>query len=289
MSVGPSNIRLTAKQVRLAIISPSVLLCLSLLSPPLFGGDVVVQAAEKNHTNSIGMEFVLIPAGSFLMGTDKNYVEAEEYYEDYNETPQHRVSISEPFYLGACEVTQAQWMAVMGSNPSVFAGRDNPVEHVSWNDAQEFIRRLNRKEGHNRYRLPTEAEWEYACRAGTAGAYSFGDDAALLGRYAWYWYNSGGKTQPVGQKRPNAWGLYDMHGNVSEWVQDWYEERYDSDSPGSDPEGPSAGSSRVLRGGAWLDDADCCRSTSRCGGPPDSRFFSLGFRLALSPEKRPSP
>jgi formylglycine-generating enzyme required for sulfatase activity len=262
----------------------SVLICLFfLLSLP--GSAITVHAADKTFTNSIGMEFVLIPAGSFMMGADKNFEDTVD-----NETPRHRVSISKPFYLGKYEVTQAQWTAVMGNNPSNFKGRrSNPVEQVSWNDAQAFIKRLNQKEGHNRYRLPTEAEWEYAARAGTTGRYSFGDDAGQLGRYAWCGenYNSG-STHPVGQKKPNAWGLYDMHGNVLEWVQDRYGDY--SNSSVTDPTGPSSGSDRVSRGGGWFFNPQGCRTAVRDGVPPDFRrgfpdglYAINGFRLALSP------
>ncbi|MDR1490003.1 MAG: formylglycine-generating enzyme family protein [Desulfovibrio sp.] len=256
-----------------------VVICLSLLSLFLSGGAYSVQAAEKTYTNRIGMEFILIPSGSFTMGADKNFEDAGN-----DETPQHRVSISKPFYLGKYEVTQEQWTAVMGGNPSEFKGRSNPVEQVCWDEVQVFIQRLNRQEGHSRYRLPTEAEWEYAARAGTSSAYSFGDDADSLGRYAWYEGNSGGKTHPVGQNEPNAWGLYDMHGNVWEWVQDWYGERYYSSSPGSDPRGPSSGSYRVNRGGYWNSGAGYCRLAHRNGSMPDTHRSDIGFRLALSPE-----
>jgi formylglycine-generating enzyme required for sulfatase activity len=245
---------------------------------PGLSGASSVQAAEKTYTNGIGMEFVLIPAGSFQMGADRNFEEASD-----DETPQHRVTISRPFYLGKTEVTQAQWTAVMGNNPSKFKGRTNPVEQVSWDDVQEFIRRLNRKEGTDKYRLPTEAEWEYAARAGTTSAYSFGDDASYLGRYAWYDGNSGDRPHPVGQKPPNAWGLHDMHGNVWEWVQDWYDGNYYGRSPSTDPRGPSSGSSRVYRGGSWIYDAAYCRSANRYSYWPDYRYDNLGFRLALSP------
>jgi formylglycine-generating enzyme required for sulfatase activity len=230
--------------------------------------------------NSIGMEFVLISAGSFMMGSDKEKC----LYVFGDETPQHRVTISKPFYLGKYAVTQAQWKVVMGNKPSHFAGRDNPVENVSWYDAQEFIKRLNAQEGHNRNRLPTEAEWEYAARAGTASAYFFGDDADSLESYAWYDKNSVRTSHPVGQKEANAWGLYDMHGNVREWVQDWYERWYYSVSPGCDPECPTIGSARVLRGGSWDYGARSCRSANRDHDTPDLRSFNLGFRLALSPE-----
>jgi formylglycine-generating enzyme required for sulfatase activity len=150
----------------------TVLMCLSLLSLSLSGGVLDAQAADKTFTNSIGMEFVLISAGLFVMGADKNFEDADD-----DETPRHQVRISKPFYLGKYEVTQEQWSTVMENNPSQFKGRNNPVEQVSWNDAQEFIKHLNRKEGHKRYRLPTEAEWEYAARAGTTTTYSFGDRA----------------------------------------------------------------------------------------------------------------
>ena len=225
------------------------------------------------------MEFVLIPAGEFLMGSDKRKdPEARD-----EETPLHRVTISRPFYLGKYAVTQDQWEAVMESNPSKFKGRSNPVETVSWDEVQEFIRRLNIQEGNGCYRLPTEAEWEYACRGGTTGVYSFGDNAGSLGHYAWYADNSGEKPHPVGQKRPNAWGLYDMHGNVWEWVQDWYCRDYYSDSPSSDPRGLSSGSYRVRRGGCWYSVEKSCRSANRYYFTPDYRYDVLGFRLALYP------
>ncbi|MDR1243098.1 MAG: formylglycine-generating enzyme family protein [Deltaproteobacteria bacterium] len=235
-------------------------------------------AAVEIYTNSIGMEFILIPSGSFMMGAGR-FEDA-----DADEKPQHLVTISKPFYLGKYEVTQEQWVAVMESNPSGFKGWNNPVETVSRDEALEFIKRLNRQEGHSRYRLPTEAEWEYAARAGSAGAYSFGDAAGQLEKYAWYERNSRRATHPVGQKQPNARGLYDMHGNVWEWVEDWYGERYYADSPGTDPKGPSSGSGRVKRGGSWDRDAEDCRSAYRRSREPDSSDCSIGFRLALSPE-----
>jgi formylglycine-generating enzyme required for sulfatase activity len=194
------------------------------------------------------------------------------------------VTISKPFYLGKYEVTQEQWEAVMGNNPSEFEGRSNPVEQVSWNGAQVFIRRLNQREGHNRYRLPTEAEWEYAARAGTTSIYAFGDDTDILGQYAWFDDNSGGKTHPVGQKRSNGWGLYDMHGNVWEWVHDWYSDEYSSGRPSSDPRGPTSGTRRVVRGGSWNSWARSCRSAGRASGTPGYCGVSVGFRLAFSPE-----
>jgi len=166
----------------------------------------------------------------------------------------------------------------MGNNPSHFKGDPNlPVELVLWEEVEEFIRRLNARESGGRYRLPTEAEWEYAARAGNTGAYSFGDDVQRLRDYAWYDDNAGQKTHSVGQKRPNAWGLYDMHGNVWEWVQD-VNGAYAS-APFTDPLGPPLGSDRVFRGGAFSSDARGCRSASRSRTKPERRNVFLGFRL----------
>ncbi|MDR1396534.1 MAG: formylglycine-generating enzyme family protein [Desulfarculales bacterium] len=231
----------------------------------------------KILVNSIGMELALIPAGEFMMGADNNF---EDAYDD--ETPRHRVSISKPFYLGKYEVTQGQWTEVTGNNPSRFKGRNNPVETVSWYDAREFIRLLNKREGHSRYRLPTEAEWEYAARAG--GEAGFGGRAGQLGTYAWYGANSGDKTHPVGRKRPNAWGLHDMRGNVWEWVRDWYGKNYYRHSSYSDPGGPSSGAYRGRRGGSWNNSAGFCRPAYRGSNSPGYRYADLGFRLALCPE-----
>jgi formylglycine-generating enzyme required for sulfatase activity len=231
---------------------------------------VAVGVYPSTLHNDIGMQFVLIPAGEFLMGSNDR--EADD-----DEKPVHRVRISRPYYLGIYEVTQAEWEAVMGQNPSRFKGRDRPVEQVSWDDVQAFIQRLNAREGHSKYRLPTEAEWEYAARAGTTTAYSFGDEARQLGAYAWYDDNAGGQTHAVGGKRPNGWSLYDMHGNVWEWVQDWYG-TYPAGAV-TDPQGPSSGSYRVVRGGGGLGGAGCCRSASRGNYAPGDRNGDLGFRL----------
>jgi formylglycine-generating enzyme required for sulfatase activity len=225
----------------------------------------------KTHRNSIGMEFVLIPAGTFQMGSDDSDARV-------NEKPVHTVRITQPFYLDKYEVTQGQWQAVMGNNPSKFTGDANrPVESVSWDDVQEFIRRLNAREGGATYRLPTEAEWEYAARAGTTTHWSFGDEASQLGRYAWCGENAGRQTHPVGQLQPNPWGLYDMHGNVWEWVQDWYGSY--ASGTAVDPAGPSSGSDCVYRGGGWSSDASGSRSAIRVDGPPWGRSIDLGFRL----------
>ena len=225
------------------------------------------------YKNSIGMEFVKIPAGEFMMGSPSN-----EEGRDDDEGPQHRVRITKPFYVGVTEVTQAQYQAVMGKNPSHFKGAKNPVEKVSWSDCVEFCNRLSRKTGQS-VRLPTEAEWEYACRAGTTGRFYFGDNDSGLGEYAWYTNNSGSKTHPVGGKKPNAFGLYDMHGNVWEWCADWYDSGYYEQSPTDDPQGLRGGKTRVLRGGSWSDGPRLCRSARRFGYSPTGTHDSIGFRV----------
>jgi formylglycine-generating enzyme required for sulfatase activity len=220
---------------------------------------------------NVPLELIVIPGGEFTMGGDRFD----------NEKPPHRVGVS-PFAIGKYQVTQAQWKAVMGNNPSKFQGDALPVERVSWEEAKAFCEKLSEMTG-NEYRLPTEAEWEYAARAGSTGEYCFGDDERLLGDYAWYRENSDKKTHPVGQKTPNAFGLYDMHGNVWEWCSDWYGEDYykelEKGGVAIDPRGPSAGSYRVNRGGGWDDIAVICRSAYRISDAPGFRYDDLGFRL----------
>jgi len=224
---------------------------------------------EKTVVNSIDMKFALIPEGKFVMGS-------EEF--EWSK-PVHNVKIQTPFYLGMYPVTQQEWKAIMGNNPSKFNGNDLPVESVSWNDVQDFIKKLNEKEGTNKYRLPTEAEWEYAARAGTTTRYSFGDDDSELGEYAWFNKNSDDKTHPVGEKKANPWGLYDVHGNVWEWVQDEWHGNYDgAPSDGSAWE-DGVGASRVNRGGSWFSSDRYCRSAYRGYNDPGYRFRYLGFRL----------
>jgi formylglycine-generating enzyme required for sulfatase activity len=252
---------------------------------------------QSSLTNSLGMAFKLLPGGTFTMG------DANEYDD---ETP-HQVTLTQAFELGVYEVTQEQYEAVMGTNPSHFKGPQNPVENVSWNDAVEFCRKLSampaEKSAGYVYRSPTEAEWEYACRAGTTTKYSFGDSDSELGDYAWYGNNSGDqqidasniwntdqdnyfdrlldnncRTHPVGEKKPNAWGLYDMHGNVWEWCQDWYGD-YPSGAV-TDPTGSTSGDRRVLRGGSFVDRSSAVRSAYRFLNLPDLRSLSDGFRPA---------
>ena len=226
--------------------------------------------ASQTLTNSIGVKLVLIAPGEFLMGSPQ-------------EMPQHRVQITKLFYLGVYEVTQAQYQKVVGNNPSKFKGESLPVETVSWKDAVAFCKRLSEvaeeRAAGRTYRLPTEAEWEYACRAGSTSKYSFGDSEAELGKHAWYKQNSDMKTHPVGKKQPNVWGLYDMHGNVFEWCQDG-DGGYEA-GPASDPSGPDSATRRVLRGGSGEDGGWFCRSAFRFGSVPGDRKPCDGFRVAL--------
>jgi formylglycine-generating enzyme required for sulfatase activity len=242
---------------------------------------------EKEFSNSIGMKLVPIPVGKFTMGSpvDEKGRGADEY--------QHAVEITEPFYLGAHAVTQAQYRKVMGKNPSHFSltgigkravGRfstdDFPVERVSWHEAVEFCKNLSalpeEKAARRFYRLPAEAEWEYACRAGSSTPFHFGN--TISSRLA----NYGGKlgrTRKVGSYKPNAFGLYDMHGNVWQWCLDWYGKDYYRTAVKNDPQGPTKGQHRVVRGGAWNEDAANCRSATRAKVPPDKRNNGAGFRV----------
>ena len=236
------------------------------------------EGPSKELTVELGggvkMDLVLIPAGEFMMGDDQGRI---------NEKPVHKVNITKPFYLGKYEVTQEQWEAVMGSNPSRFKGPKNPADMVIWDDCQAFIAKLNKESrpGSAKFGLPTEAQWEYACRAGTTTRYSFGDDPAKLDDYAWWANNAKGTTHPVGQKKPNAWGLYDMAGNVCEWCADRFDGEYYAKSPTDAPAGPGSGASRVLRGGSWnYDITDVFRSAHRSFNDPDYRRYDHGFRVA---------
>jgi formylglycine-generating enzyme required for sulfatase activity len=263
------------------------------------------QAAWAKHlnvpvlwTNSIGMRFALIPPGEFDMGSTEEEVarlldgvhaqKEREWYVQLlpSEVSKHRVRITRPYYMGIYEVTQAEYERVMGTNPSHFTGNPiRPVEQVSWSDAVEFCRRLSEdpkeKAAGAVYRLPTEAEWEYACRAGTTTRFSFGDDAGVLAQYAWWLKNSQDSTQPVGQLRPNAFGLFDVHGNVWEWCADWHAGDYYRHAPTEDPIGPNSGSSRVMRSGSYrLDDPLIFRSAFRGRNRPERRLSDWGFRVA---------
>jgi formylglycine-generating enzyme required for sulfatase activity len=249
------------------------------------------------------LKLVLIPAGEFKMGGDEtpeqvagkcNGVPDNMKWDiaamSQNEQPQHRVKITKPFFMGMYVVTQAQYEAVMGVNPSEFKGESNPVETVSWNDAVEFCKKLSAKTGQT-IRLPTEAEWEYACRAGTTTPFNTGetistDQANYNGKHT---YGNGRKGEDrekpvaVGSFAPNGFGLYDMHGNVWEWCQDWYDEGYYKNSPTDDPPGPESGVSRVIRGGSWCYDPAGCRSAMRHADPPSVGGNSHGFRVVCAP------
>ena len=215
---------------------------------------------------------VYVSGGTFTMGAT-----SEQGSDAYDwEKPAHSVTLS-GYYIGKYEVTQGLWKAVMGSNPSYFKGDNLPVEHVSWDEVQEFLRKLNEITGKN-YRLPTEAEWEFAARGGNSSRGYKYSGSNSIGNVAWYDGNSGDRTHAVGTKSPNELGIYDMSGNVYEWCQDWYGD-YSSSSQ-RNPKGPNGGSRRVFRGGSWHSARDC-RVSCRSGFTPDFRYFPLGFRLAL--------
>jgi len=230
--------------------------------------------------NGVTMEFVLIRAGEFDMGSPSS-----ERDRDNDEGPVHRVKISRPFYMGKYEVTQKQYYVIAKSKPSRFKQEGRPVENVSWDQANSFCKKLSEIKGGS-YRLPTEAEWEYACRAGSQDSFYFGDDPTYsqLEQYAWYSKNGDSATHPVGEKKPNSFGLYDMHGNVWEWCGDWYATDYSRHSIAVDPQGPLIGKSRVLRGGGWFRSAMYCRSANRSGCEPVYGRDYLGFRIVLEVE-----
>ena len=233
---------------------------------------------------------VFIPPGTFRMGAPTNELDSSTLDPLVGEHPQSEVTIGHGFWMGKYEVTQGEYLAVMGSNPSNFKGDLNrPVETVTWFNATNYCGKLTQRERaagriatNSVYRLPTEAEWEYACRAWTSTRFSYGDDLGYtqLANYAWYGVESG-TTHPVGQKLPNPWGLYDMHGNVLEWCQDVYKAY--SGGVALDPQGPMTGSARVYRGGDWYHPKSSCRSAFRFGLTPDNRFFTIGFRVVLAP------
>jgi formylglycine-generating enzyme required for sulfatase activity len=258
------------------------LLVIAVLSPS--HAISVEKKKPKSFTNSVGMKLVSIGAGEFRMGSP-----ASEKTRDDDEA-QHAVRLSRGFYMSTTEVTQGQFMKVMGTTPwkdKTFVKEDanQAASYISWEDATKYCVRLSKKEG-RKYRLPSEAEWEYACRGGTTTVFSFGDDRKNLGSYGWYGGVIGDGSaksekyaHAVGQMRANAWGLYDMHGNVYEWCSDWYGKDYYGKSPVVDPVGPSSGSERVLRGGSWGIDAQYCRSAFRCGYTLTFRNDSVGFRV----------
>ena len=267
--------------MRVAVVVAALLFC-----APVFAQGVKLPSV----TNSISMELIEIPVGKFTMGSPEDEKDRREDIE-----AQVRVTLTKPFGLGKTDVTQGQWEQVMGTDPweggeDVQADKDCPATYVSWDDAREFCDKLTdleRKAGTLKageaYRLPTEAQWEYACRAGTATTYSFGNDESTFGEYAWFNGNAFHAGEPyahkVGLKKPNPWGLYDMHGNVWKWCSDWYDAKV---SGGTDPVGPEEGSLRVLRGGSWWSRPVNCGSASRNGISPSDRGSDMGFRVARS-------
>jgi len=264
--------------MRVVVVVAAMLVCM-----PVFARD----AKLPSVTNSIGMVLIEIPAGKFTMGSPED----EEYRRDIES--QVSVTLTKPFGLGKTEVTQGQWKSVMGTEPwdgqdFVKSDKDCPALYVTRDNATEFCEKLTDLEhksgklkADEEYRLPTEAEWEYACRAGTETAFSFGNDKSKLGEYAWFMYNTndGECAHKVGLKKPNPWGLHDMHGNVAEWCSDWLDGTLRG---GTDPVGPDSGSNRVVRGGGWWSNPFCCRSASRYDNAPSFRYYFLGFRVARS-------
>jgi formylglycine-generating enzyme required for sulfatase activity len=265
---------------------------------------------SKNLTLDLGggvtMELVLIQPGTFMMGLNPNEKPVDQGVvygpvdgrapvapgqvanDAKDEKPAHQVTISTPFYMGKYAVTQKQWGAVMGNNPSLFKGPDNPVDSVTWNDCQAFLRKLGEKVGGGRtFTLPSEAQWEYACRAGSTGKFCYGDDEARLGEYAWFYGNTGNWTHPVGRKKPNAWGLYDMHGNIWQWCSDWYGSYGAAQQ--TDPVGAASGDTRVVRGGFGALLPVDCRSASRRNYPPGATHDCFGCRVVCGPAAGSGP
>jgi formylglycine-generating enzyme required for sulfatase activity len=264
---------------------------------------VLIRAIRKRQRPQYSLAWFLamtVAAGVGLMGglhwhfSARAFAQAQSEYEaalarfkssyEY-EKPAHDVTLTNPYYVGKYEITQEQYQQIMGNNPSRFKGRDLPVETVSWDDAQEFCKKVSEKTG-SVVRLPTDAEWERACRAGTKTTYYTGDAETDLDRAGWYDKNSKSATHPVGQKTPNAWGVHDMHGNVWEWCADWYED-YRAEAA-TDPQGPTEGRCRVLRGGSWDDSPGNCRSVRRLGFDPGYRSINFGFRVVWLVPKTPA-
>lgn len=291
--VGDAAEEAEAEQFELLAACPSCMLFLRTGSNRCPKCGRIKEALKISHKEATaciltGGEMVRVPAGTFMMGS-----QTDEEGRHGNETL-HEVKITRPFLMGTTPVTQVQWTSVMRKNPSRLKGYNLPVENVSWNDAIDFCNRLSAREGltpayrisgdnvtwdkgTDGYRLPTEAEWEYACRAGTTTSYYTGNSESDLDSAGWYGENSGRKTHPVGKKIPNIWGLYDMHGNMFEWCWDWYGE-YPSNSV-IDQAGPASGSYRVIRGGSWNPYAGGCRSADRYYYAPGYRRGYVGLRL----------
>lgn len=248
---------------------------------------LLVLARKKRKRPQFSMAFMLLLTFVAAVGVwgSVRWNEALKHPNYYpNEHPAHAVTLTKPFYMGKYDVTQEQYQQVIGSNPSNFIGKDNPVETVSWDEAQAFCKKVA-EQSKQTVRLPTEMEWEYACRGGTNTLYYSGDTDKDLDRVAWYSGNIKNTTHPVGQKEPNAFGLYDMHGNVWQWCQDWYGEDYYSTSPAEEPQGPVTGACRVLRGGSWNNDPVGCPAARYWLGPANRGDY-IGFRVVVVPAFR---
>ena len=270
----PSNLQITLSKDATATQQSTV-------SQPIVAQQPVVQPTVTNSDNisipvkdGISIDMVRVEAGTFTMGATPEMKEPDD-----DEKPTHQVTLTNDYYIGKYEVTQALWQAVMGNNPSYFKGENLPVDNVSWNDCQEFISKLNSIIGKN-FRLPTEAEWEYAARGGNKSRSYQYSGSSNLSDVAWCRDNSGSKTHTVGSRQANELGIYDMSGNVWEWCQDCFGTY--SNSSQVNPTGANSGSKRVIRGGCWYYSAGCCRSSYRDYNTPGSRFDNLGFRLVLS-------
>jgi len=260
-------------------------------------------AEEKNFTNSIGITFVLIPAGTFMMGTtcrDNPFTEVDEFMVcsgSNNQLPYHKITIAKPFYLAKTELTQGQWVSIMGENnpryqnPSYFKAEkagvspqdaaNLPMENISWHNAQTFVQKLNQKEHcTDCYFIPTEAQWEYAARAGTSSEYSFGDNQTALGEFAWFVNNAQGKTHVVGVKKPNQWGLYDMLGNVGEWTCSKYAAYRTVPGAEAQCSNHNTTTNVVWRGGSWRVDANLCKVSLRNYTLPHHASYDVGLRIA---------
>jgi formylglycine-generating enzyme required for sulfatase activity len=251
------------------------LVCWSLSAPataaPLHEKVVQLPGLSKN---SVPLVLVKIPAGTFLMGSSE-----QEAGHEFNEAPPHKVTITKDFYIGKYEVTQAQWKSLVETNPSVFPGDELPVNKVSWMDCQKFIYKLRAHTKDNGFRLPTEAEFEYACRAGTTTSTFFGDNPSedIMKEYVWFRANSEYEIHPVGMLKPNPWGLHDIMGNVWEWCSDWY--FFYPDSEQTDPQGPGFGQEKVIRGASWSGRTEWIRSADRGKFPPKDAYHTGGFRI----------
>ena len=266
----------------LSFVAFALMLAATCVSFTACGGDDDDEKGDdtpkfQNQTitvDGVSFKMIAVEGGTFQMGSPESDAEADD-----DEKPQHEVTLSN-YYIGETEVTQELWETVMGSNPSEFKGPKLPVEKVSWDDCQTFIGKLNAQTG-MKFRLPTEAEWEYAARGGKKSKGYTYSGSNTIDDVAWYVANSGATTHEVGKKRANELGIYDMTGNVWEWCQDWYGETYYENNSTTDPQGPVSGTSRVLRGGCWWFDSWLCRVADRNWLSPGHRNDYLGFRLAL--------